>query len=79
MSQEAVTRALAAYDPARLTLCSIGSHSALEVAYGARAQALHNLVVTAKGREQTGTVPREEGDEEVAHVSGEPLTRLVDR
>jgi 5-formaminoimidazole-4-carboxamide-1-(beta)-D-ribofuranosyl 5'-monophosphate synthetase len=53
VSQEAVTRALAAYDPARLTLCSIGSHSALEVAYGARAQALHNLVVTAKGREQT--------------------------
>ena len=53
MSQELVSRALAAYDPARLTLCSIGSHSALEVAYGARAQALRNLVVTAKGREQT--------------------------
>ncbi|HLY02353.1 MAG TPA: DUF1297 domain-containing protein [Candidatus Cybelea sp.] len=53
MSQELVERALAAYDPARLTLCSIGSHSALEVAYGARAQALRNLVVTAKGREQT--------------------------
>jgi 5-formaminoimidazole-4-carboxamide-1-(beta)-D-ribofuranosyl 5'-monophosphate synthetase len=53
VSQELVSRALAAYDPARLTLCSIGSHSALEVAYGARAQALRNLVVTAKGREQT--------------------------
>jgi 5-formaminoimidazole-4-carboxamide-1-(beta)-D-ribofuranosyl 5'-monophosphate synthetase len=53
VSQEDLNRALAAYDPARLTLCSIGSHSALEVAYGARAQALHNLVVTAKGREQT--------------------------
>jgi len=53
VSQELVERALAAYDPARLTLCSIGSHSALEVAYGARAQALRNLVVTAKGREQT--------------------------
>ncbi len=36
-----------------LTLCSIGSHSALEVAYGARAQGLRNLVVTAKGRERT--------------------------
>jgi len=46
---------LAAYDRARLTLCSIGSHSALEVAYGARAQGLHNLVVTAKGRERTYT------------------------
>ena len=48
-----VTRALQSYDPSRLTLCSIGSHSALEVAYGARAQGLRNLVVTAKGREQT--------------------------
>jgi len=53
VSQEHIVRALAAYDPARLTLCSIGSHSALEVAYGARAQALRNLIVTAKGREQT--------------------------
>lgn len=48
-----VARALAAYDASKLTLCSIGSHSALEVAYGARAQGLRNLIVTAKGREQT--------------------------
>ncbi len=41
------------YDRSALTLCSIGSHSALEVAYGARAQGLRNLVVTARGREQT--------------------------
>jgi 5-formaminoimidazole-4-carboxamide-1-(beta)-D-ribofuranosyl 5'-monophosphate synthetase len=53
VNRELLGRALAAYDTARLTLCSIGSHSALEVAYGARAQALRNLVVTAKGREQT--------------------------
>lgn len=46
---------LAGYDRSNLTLCSIGSHSALEVAYGARAQGLRNLVVTAKGREQTYT------------------------
>lgn len=45
--------ALESYDWSALTLCSIGSHSALEVAYGARAQGLRNLVVTAKGREQT--------------------------
>ncbi len=50
---EYVAQALAAYDLSRLTLCSIGSHSALEVAYGARAKGLRNLVVTAKGREQT--------------------------
>ena len=48
-----VARALSGYDPARLTLCSIGSHSALDVAFGARAQGLRNLVVTAKGRERT--------------------------
>ena len=53
VSTEYVARALAAYDRSRLTLCSIGSHSALEVAYGARAQGLRNLVVTAKGRERT--------------------------
>jgi 5-formaminoimidazole-4-carboxamide-1-(beta)-D-ribofuranosyl 5'-monophosphate synthetase len=41
------------YDRRALTLCSIGSHSALEVASGARAQGLRNLVVTAKGRERT--------------------------
>lgn len=46
---------LAGYDRTALTLCSIGSHSALEVAFGARAQGLRNLVVTAKGREKTYT------------------------
>ncbi|HET9096534.1 MAG TPA: DUF1297 domain-containing protein [Candidatus Baltobacteraceae bacterium] len=46
---------LAGYDRSALTLCSIGSHSALEVAYGARAQGLRNLVVTARGREKTYT------------------------
>jgi 5-formaminoimidazole-4-carboxamide-1-(beta)-D-ribofuranosyl 5'-monophosphate synthetase len=50
-----LARALAGYDRSRLTLCSIGSHSALEVAYGARAQSLRNLIVTAKGRELTYT------------------------
>lgn len=50
-----LARALAGYDRSRLTLCSIGSHSALEVAYGARAQGLRNLIVTAKGRELTYT------------------------
>jgi len=41
------------YDRSALTLCSIGSHSALEVAAGARTHGLRNLVVTAKGREKT--------------------------
>ena len=47
--------AIEGYDPSSLTLCSIGSHSALEVAYGARLQGLRNLVVTARGREKTYT------------------------
>ncbi len=53
VSTEHVANAIARYDRSRLTLCSIGSHSALDVAYGARVQALRNLVVTAKGRERT--------------------------
>ncbi|HEV3085799.1 MAG TPA: DUF1297 domain-containing protein [Candidatus Elarobacter sp.] len=48
-----VTGALASYDASRLTLCSIGSHSALEVASGARAQNLRNLIVTERGRNKT--------------------------
>lgn len=34
-------------------LCCIGSHSALDVAAGARAQGLRSIIVTAKGRERT--------------------------
>ncbi len=48
-----VAATLARYDQAALTLCSIGSHSALDVALGARSCGLRNLVVTARGREQT--------------------------
>ena len=44
---------LAGYDRSALTLASIGSHSALDVAFGASAQGLRNLVITALGREKT--------------------------
>ena len=44
---------LASYDASRLTLCSIGSHSALDVASGARAQGIPNLIVTERGRNRT--------------------------
>jgi 5-formaminoimidazole-4-carboxamide-1-(beta)-D-ribofuranosyl 5'-monophosphate synthetase len=44
---------LASYDASRLTLCSIGSHSALEVASGARAQGIPNLIVVERGRNRT--------------------------
>lgn len=43
------------YDAAKLTLCSIGSHSALDVAAGARSAGLRNLIVTERGRERTYT------------------------
>jgi 5-formaminoimidazole-4-carboxamide-1-(beta)-D-ribofuranosyl 5'-monophosphate synthetase len=49
------TRALAGYRTDALTLCSIGSHSALEVAAGARAAGLANLIVAERGRERTYT------------------------
>jgi 5-formaminoimidazole-4-carboxamide-1-(beta)-D-ribofuranosyl 5'-monophosphate synthetase len=41
------------YNWEKLTLGCVGSHSALEVAAGARAQGLRNLVITATGRDQT--------------------------
>jgi 5-formaminoimidazole-4-carboxamide-1-(beta)-D-ribofuranosyl 5'-monophosphate synthetase len=55
VNPQELARRLAGYERSRLTLCAIGSHSALEVAFGARAQGLRNLVVTAKGREKTYT------------------------
>jgi 5-formaminoimidazole-4-carboxamide-1-(beta)-D-ribofuranosyl 5'-monophosphate synthetase len=51
----AIAATLAAYDLQRLALCSIGSHSALEVAAGARAAGLRNLIVAERGRERTYT------------------------
>jgi 5-formaminoimidazole-4-carboxamide-1-(beta)-D-ribofuranosyl 5'-monophosphate synthetase len=53
MSAIDVPATLRRYDLGQLTLSSVGSHSALEVASGARAQGLRNLIVTARGREQT--------------------------
>jgi 5-formaminoimidazole-4-carboxamide-1-(beta)-D-ribofuranosyl 5'-monophosphate synthetase len=44
---------LARYDANSLTLCSIGSHSALEVASGARLHGLRNLIITERGRNRT--------------------------
>jgi 5-formaminoimidazole-4-carboxamide-1-(beta)-D-ribofuranosyl 5'-monophosphate synthetase len=50
-----IAAALAGYERETLALCSVGSHSALDVAFGARAQGLRNVVVTARGRERTYT------------------------
>lgn len=53
MASPDIQAVLANYDPKALTLCSVGSHSALDIAYGAKAWRLHNLIVTARGRERT--------------------------
>jgi 5-formaminoimidazole-4-carboxamide-1-(beta)-D-ribofuranosyl 5'-monophosphate synthetase len=54
-SETSVSRALTTYDLNKLTICSIGSHSALEVASGASTVGLRNLIVTERGRERTYT------------------------
>lgn len=48
--------ALASYDPRRLTLACIGSHSALDVCLGAKREGLRTLVITAPRRERTYAV-----------------------
>jgi 5-formaminoimidazole-4-carboxamide-1-(beta)-D-ribofuranosyl 5'-monophosphate synthetase len=48
--------ALASYDSRRLTLASIGSHSALDVCLGAKREGLRTLVIAAAGREKTYSV-----------------------
>ncbi len=53
MTPAELAATLAHYEVDALALSSVGSHSALDVAFGARAQGLRNLIVTAKGREKT--------------------------
>lgn len=48
--------ALASYDSRRLTLACIGSHSALDVALGAKRAGLRSLIITAPRREKTYAV-----------------------
>jgi 5-formaminoimidazole-4-carboxamide-1-(beta)-D-ribofuranosyl 5'-monophosphate synthetase len=45
--------ALAQYDSTALTLACVGSHSALDVCLGAHREGIRNLVVAARGRDQT--------------------------
>lgn len=50
---ESFSSALSEYDRRALTVCSIGSHSALDVCAGAKREGLRTLVIAAKGRERT--------------------------
>jgi 5-formaminoimidazole-4-carboxamide-1-(beta)-D-ribofuranosyl 5'-monophosphate synthetase len=44
---------LAQYDTTALTIACVGSHSALDVCLGARREGIRNLVIAARGRDQT--------------------------
>ena len=50
---EPTASVLSQYDRGALTVCSIGSHSALDVCLGAKREGLRTLVVAAKGRDRT--------------------------
>lgn len=50
---DSVAQVLAKYEPGALTLCCIGSHSALDVCLGAKREKLRTLVLTAARRERT--------------------------
>ncbi len=50
---DSVSQVLARYDLGTLTLCCIGSHSALDVCLGAKREDFRTLVVTAAGRSRT--------------------------
>jgi 5-formaminoimidazole-4-carboxamide-1-(beta)-D-ribofuranosyl 5'-monophosphate synthetase len=51
--RSAIEVALARYDPRRLTVGALGSHSALDVADGAAEEGFRTLVVAQHGRERT--------------------------
>lgn len=53
LPRETVQDAVSRYDPRRLTVAAIGSHSALDVADGAADEGFRTLVVAQKGREKT--------------------------
>lgn len=46
---------LKGYDPKKLTIATLGGHSALEICLGAKKQGLRTCVVAQKGREKTFT------------------------
>jgi 5-formaminoimidazole-4-carboxamide-1-(beta)-D-ribofuranosyl 5'-monophosphate synthetase len=50
---DSVSQALARYDLGALTLCCIGSHSALDICLGAKREGLRTLVLTARNRDKT--------------------------
>ena len=53
MDNSKLSKLLESYDKTKLTIASLGGHSALEVCLGAKKQGLKTCVVAKKGREKT--------------------------
>ncbi len=55
MKKNAIAEVLKGYDPKKVRIGVLGSHSALEIASGARQEGFETVVVCQKGREKTYT------------------------
>lgn len=53
ISKEQVEKIISQYDPKKLRIGVLGSHSALEVAYGAKKEGFETVIICQKGREKT--------------------------
>ena len=55
IARKEVLEVLEGYDPGRISIGVLGSHSALEVAHGAKEEGYRTVVVCQRGREKTYT------------------------
>jgi 5-formaminoimidazole-4-carboxamide-1-(beta)-D-ribofuranosyl 5'-monophosphate synthetase len=55
MDRESLQKIVAGYDPSRIRIGVLGSHSALEIGHGAKQEGFEVVVVCQKGREKTYT------------------------
>jgi 5-formaminoimidazole-4-carboxamide-1-(beta)-D-ribofuranosyl 5'-monophosphate synthetase len=53
ISQADMQKVLESYDAKNIRIGSLGGHSALDVARGAKAEGFESVIVAQKGREQT--------------------------
>ena len=56
MIKNKIKNVLSEYDPRNIRIGVLGSHSALEIAYGAKQEGFETVVVCQKGRENTYTI-----------------------
>ena len=53
MMNEKIRQIITKYDPKKIRMGVLGSHSALEIASGAKQEGFETLVVCQKGRDKT--------------------------